>query len=248
MNQVQPVLHSSVSNIGFGKNDNKVAISYVRLGYIIILIFFGSVGAWIAYVPVSSAAIAPGLLGKDGNRKTIQHLEGGIIDKILIKDGDKVEANQELIILKNIQSGADFNLLTKQKLIAMTKEAGLVAESKKQEEFSAVLPANVTLDALSKSVRDAIEGQVGAFYIRRKLYLEQLSNIDQHMHQALIIIKSLDNQMHALNKNGKLIAEEQVEYLEFEKQGLVTREQVFRLKRDRASNETEKMTNRYAIE
>ena len=248
MNQVQPVLHSSVSNIGFGKNDNKVAISYVRLGYIIILIFFGSVGAWIAYVPVSSAAIAPGLLGKDGNRKTIQHLEGGIIDKILIKDGDKVEANQELIILKNIQSGADFNLLTKQKLIAMTKEAGLVAESKKQEEFSAVLPANVTLDALSKSVRDAIEGQVGAFYIRRKLYLEQLSNIDQHMHQALIIIKSLDNQMHALNKNGKLIAEEQVEYLEFEKQGLVTREQVFRLKRDRATNETEKMTNRYAIE
>jgi HlyD family secretion protein len=248
MNQVQTVLHSSVSNTGFGKSDNKVATNYVRLGYVIILLFFGSVGAWIGYVPVSSAAIAPGLLGKDGNRKTVQHLEGGIIHKILINDGDKVEANQELIILKNIQSGADFNLLTKHKIIALTREASLLAESRNQEEFAPVMPANVSLEELNKSVRDAVEGQVSAFYIRRKLYLEHLNNIDLHMHQAGVIIKALENQMRALNKKGTIIAEEQVEYFEFEKQGLVTREQVFRLKRDIASNETEMMTNRYAIE
>ncbi len=248
MSQVESVFQTSVSNIGFGKKDNKVARKYVLLGYFIIFVFFGSVGAWTAYAPVSSAAIAPGLLGKDGNRKTVQHLEGGIIHKILVKDGDKVEANQELIVLKNIQSGADYNLLMKHKLIAMTKEAGLVAESKDQDNLAPVLPESVTLETIDKSVRDSIQGEVDAFYIRRKLYSEQLKSIDQQMRQAEIVIGSLENQMQALDAKGSIIAEEQVEYLEFEKQGLVTREQVFRLKRDKASNETDKMTNRYSTE
>lgn len=248
MGQDLQVIHSSVSNTGFEKTDKNIASQHVRLGFIIIFLFFSSVVAWAAYAPISSAAIAPGLLGKDGYRKTIQHLEGGIIHKILIKDGDKVKANQKLIELKDIQSKSDFDLLSKQKLIAMTKEACLMAESKNQDKLTLVMPANVKLDTLEKSVRDAVEGHIDAFYVRRELHSEQLNIIGLRILQAEEKINALNNELEALDKKGAIIAQEQRQYRKFEKKGLVTRAQIFALKRDRASNNTDKMSNQVSIE
>lgn len=248
MAQATPNIESSVSNLGFEKKDRKVASRYVFLGYLMILLFFGSIGAWTAYAPVSSAAIAPGLLSKDGKRKTVQHLEGGIIDKILVQDGDKVEANQELIVLKNILSGADYNLLIKQKLIALTKEAGLLAEFENRKELTLEFPGDIDLDAMDKSVKDAIQGQIDAFHVRRDLHREQVNLIEQHIQQAEIVIRTLQNQMKALDKKGAIIAQEQAVYQDLKSKGLATREQVFRLKRDEAANETDRMTNQYSTE
>lgn len=248
MAQATTNIESSVSNLGFEKKDRKVASRYVFLGYLMILLFFGSIGAWTAYAPVSSAAIAPGLLGKDGKRKTVQHLEGGIIDKILVQDGDKVEANQELIVLKNILSGADYNLLIKQKLIALTKEAGLLAEFENRKELTLEFPGDIDLDAMDKSVKDAIQGQIDAFHVRRDLHREQVNLIEQHIQQAEIVIRTLQNQMKALDKKGAIIAQEQAVYQDLKSKGLATREQVFRLKRDEAANETDRMTNQYSTE
>ena len=58
---------------------------------------------WASLAPLDSAAIAPGVLSVEGNRKTIQHLEGGIVDNIEIKEGDLVEAGQVLVRLDQTQ-------------------------------------------------------------------------------------------------------------------------------------------------
>ncbi len=52
---------------------------------------------------IDSAAIAYGMVGADGNRKAVQHLDGGVVAQILIREGDKVKAGQELIRLDQTQ-------------------------------------------------------------------------------------------------------------------------------------------------
>src|SRR5215217_3220084 len=61
--------------------------------------FFGGLGGWAAMAPLAGAALAPAVVAPDGSRKTIQHLEGGIVRRILVHDGSHVVAGQALIEL-----------------------------------------------------------------------------------------------------------------------------------------------------
>ena len=65
---------------------------------VIALVLFGLVG-WAGTAPVASAVIAQGIVVVDGKRKEVQHLEGGIVQTILVRDGTKVGANQILVRL-----------------------------------------------------------------------------------------------------------------------------------------------------
>ena len=70
LNSQSPLaMHSSVTNTTFDKSDKKIGGRYIFIGYLIIFLFFGSVVAWSSIAPMSSAAIAPGVVGKDGYRK-----------------------------------------------------------------------------------------------------------------------------------------------------------------------------------
>jgi len=243
---MKTAVQSSISNTAFGKTDNRIAKRYIRIGYFIISLFFGSVVAWAAVAPISSAAIAPGLVSKDGYRKTVQHLEGGIIHKIIIKDGDKVKAGQELIELDNIQSRADYDLMRKHNLMALAKEACLLAESRNEDKV--VLPQGINLESVDDHVRAAIQGQIDAFSVRSDLHINQLEIIDRRIEQANEKIRALTNERRALKNKGMIIEQELKEYQDFEKRGLITRAQVFALKRDQASNETDRTSNMVSVE
>jgi hypothetical protein len=63
----------------------------------VIGVFFGGFGAWAARSPLNSATIAPGVVFVESNRKTVQHLEGGIIEQILVNEREQVRAGQILL-------------------------------------------------------------------------------------------------------------------------------------------------------
>ena len=66
-------------------------------GAAILVAFFVGGGGWAATAPLSGAAIAPGVVSPEGSRRRVQHLEGGIVHEILVKDGDRVEAGDVLM-------------------------------------------------------------------------------------------------------------------------------------------------------
>lgn len=84
---------------------------YIVIGILIILFFFGGLAAWSIFFPFQGAVIAPGTVKVSGERKTVQHLEGGMIDQILVKEGDKVKEGDILILLKSIRVKANVDLL-----------------------------------------------------------------------------------------------------------------------------------------
>ena len=94
----------------------------------VVALFFGGFAAWAALAPLESAAIAPGALGVSGERKTVQHLEGGIVAGIEVAEGDAVAAGQTLLILDDTQPRAELARLEGQHRSAAALEARLVAE------------------------------------------------------------------------------------------------------------------------
>src|SRR5689334_23956235 len=69
------------------------------LGMLVVLGFVGGFGTWAAVCPLSSAAVAPGSVAVATKRKTVQHLEGGIVREILVREGERVAAGQPLVRL-----------------------------------------------------------------------------------------------------------------------------------------------------
>ena len=83
----------------------------IRAGILLVGLFFGGRGWWEASAPRAGAAIAPGVVSPDGSRRTVQHLEGGIIRDILVRDGSLVRAGDPLILLEDVQARAGHRVL-----------------------------------------------------------------------------------------------------------------------------------------
>jgi len=83
-------------------------------GWVIIGLFFGVFGAWAVSAPLNGAVVANGVIKVEGNRKSIQHLDGGIVKELRVKDSDKVNAGDVLIVLDDNQARAEYEVLTQQ--------------------------------------------------------------------------------------------------------------------------------------
>ncbi len=86
----------------------------ISFGLSVIFIVFGLIGGWAAFAPLSSSSVAVGQVSADLNKKTIQHLEGGIVEAIYVKDGDKVKKGQVLLKLQDVQIKAQLDILQAQ--------------------------------------------------------------------------------------------------------------------------------------
>ena len=239
-------IEAPLLNREFSASDSGVARRLVVVGYFITALFLGSIFAWAAFVPISSAAIAVGVVGKEGYRKIVQHLEGGIIQQILVADGDTIIAGQPLIELADVQSRADFDLLEKQRVIAAAKEASLLAAQTGKDEVR--LPLWLNLEVLDPSVRDAINGQIEATMIGSQLHQEQLSIVDKQIRGARQKAAALSEEAVVLERSLQLVKQEYEQNVELQKQGLVTRKVVFDLQRDVSDTEVDYSSNRVAIQ
>ena len=63
----------------------------IKFGLSIIFVVFGVIGTWATFAPLATSSVAVGKVSADLNKKTVLHLEGGIVDAIYVKDGDIVK-------------------------------------------------------------------------------------------------------------------------------------------------------------
>jgi len=106
----------------------------VLVGYLVVLLFFAGLGTWAATANIASATVANGVVSPEGSRKTIQHLEGGIITEILVDEGDSVKAGDPLVVLQGTQARAGFQELQHKKYLFAAKLARLLAEQAGKSE------------------------------------------------------------------------------------------------------------------
>ncbi len=96
------------------------------IGVVIVIITFGIFGLWSLVAPLQSAALVPGKVMVKGSRKNVEHLKGGIVAELPVRDGDLVAAGDLLVLLDDTQARAD-KVLTDE--IEAENEAALARES-----------------------------------------------------------------------------------------------------------------------
>jgi HlyD family secretion protein len=115
------------------------------VGLAAILIGFGGFMVWALTVSLDSAAVASGSVIVDSKRKTVSHLEGGILKKVLVAEGDVVKEGQPLIELDDTRALADFTALDGSRIGLVARLARLRAEQ--HEEASVTFPPELLADA-----------------------------------------------------------------------------------------------------
>src|SRR6266478_697417 len=141
-------------------------------GNLLVFGFVVGLGTWSTYAPLESAAIAVGTVESESSRKTIQHLEGGIIRQILVADGDVVRAGQTLISLEDTKARAEAQSLQGQLWEATAREARLQAEQHGEERVSFPAMLEMARNA-SPSVAAVLAGQQSIFETRRQVFQSQ---------------------------------------------------------------------------
>ncbi|MFH0302694.1 biotin/lipoyl-binding protein, partial [Bradyrhizobium sp. 31Argb] len=205
-------------------------------GNLLVVGFVLGLGIWSAFAPLESAAIASGVVESESSRKTIQHLEGGIIRKILVADGDAVSAGQTLIALEDTRARAEVQSLQGQLWDAAAREARLLAEQQGQELIS--FP--VWLDRIrstSGSVDSVLTAQQNIFETRRQVFQSQATILREKRLQVAKEIEGLKAQEDAVAQRAAIVREELDMVTILVNKGLERRPRLLNLERELADIE-----------
>jgi HlyD family secretion protein len=198
----------------------------------VVAVFVIGFGFWATFAPLESAAIAGGAVEAESSRKTIQHLEGGIVGRILVRDGDEVVAGQPLILLDDTRAKASVRVLQGQLWETQAQEARLQAERD--------MAQNIKFPPLPGSDPEAAEviaGQIKIFNTRRKFHLSQIEVIQRRKAQTEREITALGFQRDAAVKRAAIIKKELATVGSMVAKGLQTRQRLLQLQREEAEND-----------
>jgi epimerase transport system membrane fusion protein len=225
------MLTSEVDTVPLRSDDRSVR----RLGLLVILVVFGGFGAWAALAPLSSAALAPGIITVESYRKTVQHLEGGIIKEIHVRDGDIVEKDRVLITMDDTQSRAQLEVLRGQYYISASREARLVAQRDGLSQVS--YPPDLTSRKDEPKVEDAIRVQDQTFRVRKAALEGEVSLYQRQIEQLRAKSRGLKSQKES---RERLVSSFRGELQDFEsllKEGFTDRQKVRELERNLAQSQ-----------
>lgn len=167
----------------------------IRQGLIIIFLFFGVLGVWAVFGEISGAVVGPGKVKIETERKTVQHLEGGIVDSILVREGEGVREGQPLIILESIQVDASVDMLRKQLVAQLAAQARYTAEKDFKDEI--IWPENLEQLAREAQSEDVIANEKKIFIARREALDGQISLLHSQISQTDAQISGSQEQLRA---------------------------------------------------
>jgi HlyD family secretion protein len=205
----------------------------LRIGLLIILVFVVGFGAWAALAPLESAAIASGEIIVEGDRRTVEHLEGGIVAKILVHDGAVVEAGALVIQLDDTQAKASVGVLTTRMTYAVALEARLEAE--RDGATALKIPNWVKQRAeTDASVHKVLNAQRNIFRSRAESMDAQLAILENRKEQFGEEIIGLEAEVEAIDQELGHIRSELQDISGLVRKNLAPRARLYSLQRQEA--------------
>lgn len=167
----------------------------IRAGLIAIAVLVAVFVIWIAVAPISGAAVAPGVVKVDLNRKVVQHQEGGIVGQILVRDGSKVRSGDTLLVLKDVRVDSARESLRTQLDAELAKAARLDAEQAWAPAI--VYPEELLRRKSNSRVAELMRREQNLFRERRGAYNNLVALIQAQIVDARAEIKARDGQLVA---------------------------------------------------
>ncbi|MBI6556894.1 HlyD family type I secretion periplasmic adaptor subunit [Pseudomonas veronii] len=220
-------------------SDNKAR----RIGYGIVIVVFGLFGTWAALAPLDSAAYAPGVVTVQTYRKTVQHLEGGIVKDVLVHDGDIVKKGDTVIILDESQIRAEYEMTFSQLIAAKASIARLAAE---RDNLSSINFDNIPELTTPRGI-EARNGEIQVFNARRGARLGQIAVLQERIGQLNQQIKGTDTMIGTKANLGKSYSGEIGELNDLLAQGFIDKQRLLEQQRKLDMLKTEVEDHRSSI-
>ncbi|AIL72435.1 TPA: HlyD family type I secretion periplasmic adaptor subunit [Vibrio vulnificus] len=201
----------------------------IVMGFLSIALFGGGIGYWAATAKLESAAIAYGDLSVSSQRQAIQHLEGGIVERLMIQEGDYVEKGQLLIQLSEQQSLSRLESLKGKFVHAVAKESRLKAEFNNTSEI--VWESDLEKMAISNTLLEAQQIQKKIFEARARYFESKLNIVHQTISGAKLELNNLKQTKKIERERLSLIEEEILSNQTLVKQGFSGKSTLLQLKR-----------------
>lgn len=176
------------------------------IGWIVVAVAVGGFGAWAAFAPLARGSHVFGKVVVDTNRKTVQHLEGGIVSELLVREGQVVKQGQVLLRLDTTQVAANREIALARLIQDRILEARLMAELAGKTDFA--LPAELTALAADERVRSALRDQRSVQTARRVELQNQVGIQQSRVVQAKEQLRSLEAAQAGNREQYRLISDE----------------------------------------
>jgi len=195
---------------------NTDAGAYARVGWIIVIVGMLGFILWASLAPLDKGVPMSGYVTKEGNRKTVQYLNGGTVQDILVKDGDTVKAGQVVVRMNDVQASAAMQTTLAQYISYRSTEARLQAEltgasaikfPKALEEYKAdprVTESNELNKQLFASRRMVLESELGALEENVAGLTAQVQGLDESRESKKLQLGFLKEQL----ENSRELARE----------------------------------------
>ena len=202
------------------------------LGYGSIAAFVAFFGYWAATAPLAGAAIAPGVVAAAGQNLKVQHLEGGTVIAVMVKDGDRVKLGQELVTLDPTVLQSQLDRLLKLEATLRTRSARLAAERDGMEAL--VFPKDVVELTQKAKLASVIDEQRGEFTARLTRHRNELSILGERVSQLEESVTGLEARKTASDEQLTIVKSETQRKLKLLDKGLTARDQYTQLLRSQA--------------
>lgn len=175
----------------------------MRRGIIVIVIALGGFLAWSTLAPLTEGVVAMGTVVVDTEHKTIQHLEGGIVEKLYVREGSEVKAGDVLIELSETQNRAQLELLESRYYGRLAEINRLNAERLLKEQVTFSDELLVRRD--DPVIADILAVQENLFQVRRRQYYGQIEVLRHRIVQLEEQVRGLEASREALLRERGLI-------------------------------------------
>jgi epimerase transport system membrane fusion protein len=198
-----------------------------RIGLSIVLVTFGIFGTWAAFAPLSNAVHGSGYVTVQSYRKTVQHLEGGIVKELLVRDGDNVKKDDPVIVLDESQLSAEYESTRNQLIVARYKEARLRAERDQLD----TIPSVELKGTDSGRAQEALAGEQQVFVSRKASRLGEISVHREQISQLKAQIVGLEEMIRTKQGLEKSYSGEIVQLKDLLAQGFVDNQRLLESQR-----------------
>lgn len=199
------------------------------LGFSALVLLVGVLGVWSVNTEIEGAIIADGVVVVENNRQIVQHAEGGIVGRILVRDGNVVDAGDLLIELDDTLLRSELAVAELRLIELQARRARLEAE---RDEAPSIRFPEALLTHTGAAAADQVEGQRVLFAARKETFGKELRQLAEQILQTGNQIEGTEAQLSALIIQEELAREELDVQESALERGLVQSQRVSALRRE----------------
>lgn len=202
---------------------------HTKLGWWIVLAGFGGFILWASFAPLDKGVPVPGTVTVASHLQAVQHQIGGIIDSILVKEGEHVAVGQVLVRMNDVQLKAQAEITRSQLYTARAVEARLLAERDGSKEIT--FPQDLLTSQHDPRIANNIITQNQLFTSRQLALHHEIAALEENIAGSRMQLRGLEASRASKNAQLKFLEEQLVNLRDLAQDGFVPRNRVLELER-----------------